>query len=148
MVVNVLCLISRIMFPFFLSLLACHRKRGKKGRNTRGQPLSDGEHKALSGWGTHEDRALRDMSFSAGEMVKRARGNPRPIFQELTLLWRCGGEKGYPRPKSFWEVSLSVDIFAKNLSAIAWSHAIFGAIFGKMGGCFRLNGCMQLEACP
>ena len=36
-----------------------------------GQPLSDGEHKALSRWGTSEDCAIRDMSLSAGLMVKR-----------------------------------------------------------------------------
>ena len=34
-------------------------------------PLSDGEYKAPRSWGTPEDRALRDMSLSAGVMVRR-----------------------------------------------------------------------------
>ena len=86
----------------------------------------------------------------------------------------CDGEKGYPRPKFFWDLStfvskvgkiltvkgifysgpklflnFSLTIFKfEILSDITWSHAIFGTIFGKIGACFRQNGCMQLGGCP
>ena len=72
-----------------------------------GLTLSDVEHKALKGWGTPEDRAL-----SAGAMVKK--GTQDQNFLAIVLKCRRYGEKGYPRPKIFWEVSLSVDIFVKS----------------------------------
>ena len=48
------------------------------GAGGAGEPLNDGEHKAPRGWGTPEERALRDMSPSAGVMVRR--GTPDQFF--------------------------------------------------------------------
>ena len=45
--------------------------------------LSGGEHKALREWGNPEDRTLRDMSLSAGVMVKR--GTQTKTLWKLSL---------------------------------------------------------------
>ena len=54
--------------------------------------LSDGEHKALRGWSTPEDRALRDMSLSAGLMV--IRGAPDQFFLGIVHKCMCYGDNG------------------------------------------------------
>ena len=85
-----------------------------------GLTLSDGEHRAFRGWGTLEDRVLRNMSLSVGVMVKR--GTQTNFFFG---------------PKNFSNMSLTIFSNFEILSDINWSHSIFGAIFGKIGGCFR-----------
>ena len=118
--------------------------------------LSDGEHKPLRGWGTIEDRALRDMSLSAGVMVKKGipdqnfywncpwvqtagvmvrRGTPDQFFFGKILL---ANGKIFSGPKKFFRL-----LFFK---FEILSHATFGAIFGEIGRCFRQNRCMQLGA--
>ena len=58
------------------------------------QPLIDSAHKALSGWGTPEDRALWDMSLSAAVMVRR--GTPYAVRgMSLTGVgWMQNADRG------------------------------------------------------
>ena len=91
----------------------------------------------------------------AGVMVRR--GIPDQKFfgncpLVSTFLFKIG--KIFPVKGNFFSGPKKISNFSllffkfQILSDISWSHTIFGAVFGKIGGYFRQSGCMQLRACP
>ena len=82
-----------------------------------------------------------NISLSAGVMV--IRGTPDKKFVncplETTFLLKVG--KILPLKENYFWTRIIFEF--EILSYITWSHAIFGAIFGKMGGCFfdKMGAC-------